>query len=294
MAYKPVGVDENGRFPPRVQAIQDAINGFSIGAVTSLAPGSAPTATLTGPVPGRVLNLGIPKGDTGGYQVAYSAADVDLNSLVAIGVYGVGQGSANLPIAAAGTCAVTPSTFGTIIQTVTTNLGSVYIRRLYTGTWSPWRNYSSTRVDSTAGRVFYTYDPTNNRDQLTSGDTGWRDVSSLLSNGFTGSLAIMRSDRWVSVRGEIGCPVGATSMNGIFASLPGGFGPGSGPWIFYPVRSNANGIWFTLYRQANVLVFEASSVVSDSSRVRFEIVYASTEAWPTTLPGTPIGSIPYQ
>ncbi len=42
-----------------------AANGFSLGTVTTGAPGAAATATITGSAPNKLLNLGLPKGDTG-------------------------------------------------------------------------------------------------------------------------------------------------------------------------------------------------------------------------------------
>lgn len=42
-----------------------AANGFSIGTVTTGSPGDAATATITGSAPNKLLNLGLPKGNTG-------------------------------------------------------------------------------------------------------------------------------------------------------------------------------------------------------------------------------------
>lgn len=60
-----------------------------------------------------------------------------------------------------------------------------YVRMMNSNTWSPWRFVSSQRVDQTAGRVIYTWDDLNNREQMIYGDTGWRDISAnLITDNF--------------------------------------------------------------------------------------------------------------
>jgi hypothetical protein len=233
---------------------------------------------------------------------------MDLNQVVAPGLYrqptfGLATLQLNYPLAGISGLLEVTETLGStnVLQRYTVFGGGangsarlIYARRNNGGTWDPWRAFTSTRVDQTAGRAIYQWDELNAREQLIYGDTGWRDISTLMVNGFLGSLLIRRMGNTVTLRGSVRCPVGTASMNGTFVSvLPTSFTPGSSaPWVFFPVRSNVGTTWFTLYRKQPELTFEGSPTVGDANETRFEISFSTTDAWPTTLPGTASGSIP--
>ncbi len=180
--------------------------------------------------------------------------------------------------------------FGNVGESVS----GYYQRRKNGAAWGTWVHYSKARVDQAAGRAVYIWDDLNSREQRVYGDTGWRDISTSLANGFLGALAVRREHGAVTLRGTVRCPPGTASMNGTFVTLlPTGFYQNTNaPWVFFPARSNVGSTWFTLYRKGGELVFEGSPTVADGNETRFEVTFSCAEAWPTTLPGTAIGTIP--
>ncbi|QBZ73253.1 hypothetical protein SEA_MRGLOOPY_1 [Arthrobacter phage MrGloopy] len=244
------------------------------------------------------------KGDPGGFVLGTALGTTDLNTITAPGVYrqsGAPSAGLNYPVLDLGVLLVhqsstTPWLFQEYTPTATTAgpRARVFYRRvLVSGVWSAWQAYASTRVDQTAGRVIYQWDDLNQREQIIYSDTGWRDISSSLANGFLGSLLIRRQGGLVSVRGAVRCATGLTTMNGIFlAALPTGFLATGSPWTFYTVRCNGSSTFFTLYKRGAELSFEYSPVVQDVYECRFEISFSTTDAWPTALPGTASGVIP--
>lgn len=270
----------------------------------SLAVGSV--ATVTGPAaPGTPGIQGAtgPKGDPGGLVLGtLITGPADLNDYKTPGSYRTTTTTSisNLPALFVGTLTVWQNNNATPMfwqeyTPVTSGGAQLFWRRALgpSQVWGPWRVYASTRVDQTAGRVIYQWDDVNLREQIIYGDTGWRDITSLMSNSFLGNVLVRRVGSTITVRGSVKCPVGTTSMNGIFLSaLPSGFAGASSPWIFFPVRCNGNPGFFTLYKRAAELSFETSPVVTELMETRFEVSFSTVEAWPTTLPGTASGSIP--
>src|SRR5574343_767248 len=81
---------------------------------------------------------------------------------------------------------------------------------------SPWIVESAT-----SGRACFVWDQVNSRPQMVYYDSGWRDISSLLLNGWTGSLFIRRADNMVMLRTSGLSGAGATSDT--IATIPSGF-----------------------------------------------------------------------
>jgi len=256
---------------------------------------------VIGEAPNQSLDFYIPrgpKGDPGGYTAATSLGLSDLNNITVPGLYRQSLSTSatpdrNYPSASSGTLEVFEGQNSADLTQRWTPWGGVsavgrnmFIRRRDgAGTWSTWVVYMSGRVDQTAGRAVYLWDHLNNRDQLIWGDTGWRTIT--LDNGFRTTLMLRRFGSTVTIRGAIACPTGTASMNGTFlTTVPTGFGPGTGTWVFYPVRSNVGSTWFTLYRKGNELAFEGSPVVADGNETRIEVSWQTTDTWPTSLPGT--------
>jgi len=165
----------------------------------------------------------------------------------------------------------------------------VYLRVLSGTVWTVWRFVPSQRVDQTAGRAIYTWDDVNNREQLIYGDTGIRDITSLALNGWSPSLIyLFRTGPIVTIACNVLNPTAQTSP--AFVDIPLGFRPASGMLT--------RGILHTV--DATTSVFR-TVLMSNQLRVDGNLptvpLYGSVswrtnEAWPTTLPGTPIGSIP--
>jgi hypothetical protein len=157
--------------------------------------------------------------------------------------------------------------------------------------WTSWRIVDATRVDQTAGRVIYQWDDVNQRDQMIFADTGLRALTP--ENSYVGSVYLRRYGSVVTLIGTLQRPPGG-SLNGKFITIPAGFGPASTAWIYTPVRHNGSSSVFWIYRQNTDILFSDSQAgtETDSSQVRFEVSWTSNSVWPTTLPGTAVGSIP--
>lgn len=174
----------------------------------------------------------------------------------------------------------------------------VYWMRIFNTTWLPWRAYTKTRVDQTAGRAIYQWDEINNREQLIYGDTGRRNISSFVTapTPTSGTITIRR----------VGSIVTLNIVDLLFSSALAGntyvIPAGSLPVGFRPngAASNVNGVLINGEGNSNP-IFSRILVQPDGS-VRFGptgafllnglVSWDTVEAWPTTLPGTAVGTIP--
>jgi hypothetical protein len=193
----------------------------------------------------------------------------------------------HLPFHEAGSLIVTASqeNAGVIIQTYITNTKNMYIRRKFSGAWNAWRAYASTRVDQTAGRAIYVYDELNQREQLVYGDTGWRNIASSVLNGdATSTLHIRRTLNQVHVKAS----TNPTNSGGDFFNWPVGFAPDGS--TYQPVRYSGAIELVNLY--VDTVKIALSQYVSGKGGVFFTGSYFCSQTWPTTLPGTAVGSIP--
>lgn len=134
------------------------------------------------------------------------------------------------------------------------------------------------RVDTTVGtRVFITDGVT---EHMVSGDTGWRDISSLVQLETTGTLVVLirRVNERVYLSAEnltltVDPPAHATIL-----AVPVGFAP-------YPVMK-----YGPQYEIKSDLYSSGREIRSGSlgaGMKRFQINFPTRDAWPTTLPGTP-------
>ncbi|ALY09555.1 hypothetical protein LAROYE_28 [Arthrobacter phage Laroye] len=265
--------------------------------------------TVTGPeTPGATGNKGDKgdKGDAGGFTAAVSINAGHLDTITTPGLYCQTNG-ANTTVAngypktlgVPATLVVYAATSDNLrihqeLVYVTSTLSiasrAVYRRTFYTGQgWSPWRVYNSSRVDETAGRVIYEWDDANGREQLVYGDTGWRDIKTLVTNGWTSNVVYLRrnGDR-VTLKGLTLDGTAQTSTT--FLTLPTGFRPQHGDSYF---QANTVSAAFALMAVGlNGVVRGQTGQTMYGSPAYFEISWSTTEAWPTTLPGSASGSIP--
>ena len=117
------------------------------------------------------------------------------------------------------------------------------------------------------------------------GDTGWRNISSLLTNGWGGSVYARRINASVELRTE-GLTRSATSTD--IMSLPAGF---------LPDTVAGFGFRFTLHQadstasQTRFRTISSGLTTVHTSSVPGPYyggtMWTTSEAWPTTLPGTP-------
>ncbi|WNT45403.1 minor tail protein [Arthrobacter phage Argan] len=260
---------------------------------------------IRGTAPDQIIDLYVPrgaKGDPGPWVETSLAETTDLNSVVTSGLYKVTFSTQNPNLLNYPTSTglngwiieVRSQTTNTrVIQRAIMTNGSgtpdgraFYERRLNSGTWSPWRLFASTRVDQTAGRTIYQWDDINAREQLVWGDTGWRDVKSSTINGWTATtLQIRRTNNMVTLAGQISATA-ATSDH--YLPIPTGFAPSTG--IYHGVASNtAVPPVFRPLGTDGVNFYVTSGGTSGTYNV--QATFPTSVPWPTTLPGTAIGSI---
>lgn len=160
--------------------------------------------------------------------------------------------------------------------------------------WSPWKHTPTQRVDQTAGRVIYTWDDIQNRDQIVYGDTGWRAVTSELKNGFTGTLQVRRVNDRVSLRGTLNRPPGVSFNDLTFWDIPYAFRSDNTTWVYYPVRGAATGDTMWMYRKDIEMAFQGvpTAANTDGNQVRFDITWSTNRTWPTELPGAATAGTP--
>ncbi|WP_311210915.1 MULTISPECIES: pyocin knob domain-containing protein [unclassified Aeromicrobium] len=230
----------------------------------------------------------------------------DLNTVVSPGIYIQGTPAnatlaTNYPFASA-LCILEVYRLGVgfTLQRITPTGGilsaarGIWQRRQNGGTWDPWRFIPSQRVDQTAGRAIYTWDDLNGRDQLVYGDTGLRDVSSLLVNGWAlGSLGVVLIRR-------VGVMVYLTAFNldsanasaAAYANLPVGFRPSTISVIPIKGVASAGANAQDLNALARWNGELSAGITTRSASVIVSGAWMTADAWPTTLPGAANGAIP--
>ena len=115
------------------------------------------------------------------------------------------------------------------------------------------------------------------------GDTGWRNISSLLPSDWSGVVAAARTQNRVTIIGTNLRPA-ATGTTGL-VDVPSGFRPAR--------KTNGVGDEAGAYRPVFALNFspyklEIRNIAAANSWVDFSITYATKDAWPSSLPGTPL------
>lgn len=158
----------------------------------------------------------------------------------------------------------------------------VTFQRYYASRWSDWSIMSPQRIDNTVGRAVYTWDDSQGRDQLIYGDTGYREMNTLLENGWTsdGSIRLRRTNTEV----ELVC-YGLNSTNATsqkFLSIPTGFRPYN--------NISFEGITARSY-EADVTRALGSTRLGDQYNGR-SFIWRTIQPWPTAAPGTALGTIP--
>lgn len=237
----------------------------------------------------------------GQFAGAPLAAGANLNTIIAPGVYRQSAGAnataeLNYPApGVAGSLRVSPISSAWLAQeyiplgtSATRPVYGYYLRKMQgEGVWAPWRFVPTQRVDQTAGRAIYTWDDVNNREQLIYGDTGWRDVTSLLLNGWTSEGPILLRRMLYSVElVMLGLVDTASTDATVLTILPG----------FQPVRN----VVLRVVGDRGVTVRSAERdirIVRTGSRLGDQyngasVSWSTATSWPTSLPGTSTGGIP--
>ncbi|AXC38649.1 hypothetical protein QCN37_gp23 [Arthrobacter phage Tatanka] len=182
-----------------------------------------------------------------------------------------------------------------------------YERTYVTGTWSPWRLYTSSRVDQTAGRAIYMFDDINGREQLVYGDTGLRSMP-LPANVTSGVWYLRREGSKVSLYTQL---TGINNNTGqdlhgydvmAAGSIPVGFQPPvSVPLTGFGrvgVSNQRQPLMAFLYGNGRIALEKDETntngaiINNTAASFYFSVTYDTTQSWPTTLPGTASGGIP--
>ncbi|QTF82128.1 hypothetical protein SEA_PRAIRIE_31 [Arthrobacter phage Prairie] len=301
-------VDGNGHLILRRNddTLDDA--GYVVGPPTQLSV----LGTTTGPeTPGATGPQGVKgdKGDPGGIVLGTSLGTTDLNTIVTSGVYRQTNSSGadspltkNYPYQGGyGVLTVFETTQNATSDVVQEFRSQHYAtgidargfwrRNRSNNVWSPWRFHASTRTDQTAGRAIYIWDEVNGREQLAYGDTGWRDISGSLLNGWTAT--------WARVR-RFGADITLTFLglnssvatSDVFFTLPAGLKANTGGYH--------QGFWFTdttvspgflrLTGGGN-LELTRRPATAYSANLQSVVKFTTDDTWPTVLPGTAAGSV---
>ena len=218
---------------------------LKVGTVTTGAPGSQAAATLTGTAPNQVLDLTIPQGPKGD---TVPAGPVDP------------QGSPGQPTAFE--LRGTGSPYGVVTPPA---VGTYYTDTA--GTMGAWR-WIATGTTSTSWVVQH-------------GDTGWRDISSLLINEWVasttyGAPCLRRIGSIIYTRGGI---KNGTSPQAL-KPIPAGFGTTG--FLIVPTFTTDAG-----FRNLNISRSAVIDAVPGSGENLLGGSWPAGDPWPSTLPGTP-------
>ena len=159
--------------------------------------------------------------------------------------------------------------------------------------WSSWTTHVAHRIDNTAGRAVYVWDDLANRDQLIYGDTGVRDISALLANGWTlgteGLVTLSRNGAVVTFRARNLIGTAATT-NVVIPALPTGFKPITNG-LRVPITTFTGTDWLTVRSyEADLSLSRGNTYGNQYYGV--EASWMTQNPWPTSLPGTATGTIP--
>ena len=165
---------------------------------------------------------------------------------------------------------------------------------------SNWVVLDGSYTDESVGRRLFQWDANNSRWQMTYGDTGWRNITADLAGAYTtadpnAEVHIRRVNDRVEIRlarGASGTWTSGTiyTLPDAFRSLPArvlGHVAVTGLMDYGTAQESAATLW-TATSGAGL---EANGW-SATNDYRGHLTYSTNSAWPTTLPGTAVGSIP--
>lgn len=163
---------------------------------------------------------------------------------------------------------------------------------IYTGTGSPERKvaapvgsiYTDTAATSGAIRWIKANGTGKSGWRVEYGDTGWRNVTSLLSNGWTAEQVLLRRQNSTVILSALNLSA-TNATSGMFISLPGAFHTPK-TFVMMVTPTGSRPAFWNLSRGLTVSDysnFGTSTYASTQTTWQVE----SDRAWPTTLPGTP-------
>jgi len=145
---------------------------------------------------------------------------------------------------------------------ITAPVGTYYTDEA--GTNGAWRWLKKSGIGNTGWKV-------------TEGDTGWRNISALIGNGWTGQAWVRRVGDVVDLRVDTLNAAAATA--GVYLALPAGFRTNGSVFvrsIFYTTAMTLRRV--STFNDSTVVGYVAGDVLYGS------LVASTVEPWPTTLP----------
>lgn len=262
------------------------------------------SVTVRGTPEEPIFDFDIPQGEQGppgGIISTLMATGSDFDGFLTPGAFSVTNvadtataTALHMPINESGTLLVTTSQSNTIpIQLYITNTKGMYLRRRFSGAFNTWRHFAFSRVDQTAGRVIYQWDDLNNREQLIYGDTGWRNIATSIAAGLGGTMLLRRSNNVCQMSATITIPDG-TPLGTTLATIPSGSGFTLSNFVpaYIYTRPSASATQMGYRINADGTVVLTTSWPAGGASLYINNSWLTTDAWPTSLPGTASGSIP--
>lgn len=163
--------------------------------------------------------------------------------------------------------------------------------------WGAWRFIPTERIDKTAGLAIYTWDPASAREQIVYGDTGRRNINTLITLP-TGAV-VSGGNNWIVRR--YGTMVTLELADGLefttgfsytaFMNLPVGFRPFS--YDRNPIFSRSGASTVGMIQplptgDVRIMSTGSTATITTGMIARWDTL----DAWPTSLPGTAVGTIP--
>jgi hypothetical protein len=305
---------EVGRATTAEAALQDAVNGLTVSGTLTVgglwSSGTAYAArtlvTYSGGV--YVSNAATNAGDTPGVSSKWTAfpafltygsdlGTADLNTFTSPGFYSQATAAnatlaSNYPLASEpGILIVTSPGSEMRVQQFIPSWGNSQARVIWqrsrttvaTG-WGPWNAFAARRVTSALGKI-ETWDDVQKRWQLdATSDTGWRSLAADFLNGWTGTAHIRRRGYEVSLR--LRNLAGGTAAT--LCAVPAGFGTNQSGTAQRALQTSSPA-WPATVSISGSIVLSTGLVIPDTFQ---EVRWETTLAWPTTLPGAALGTIP--
>lgn len=144
------------------------------------------------------------------------------------------------------------------------------------------------RISNTAGKAAYLWDTAAARDQLIYGDTGRRNISTLLTAGSSAGVEVRRLGSTVFFASGDYQPGTIGVVDEFATGLPAGFRPAGGVEVL-AWTTGAGGSRRINMSGSRVRIYNAAS---PTETIVWAATWHTTDPWPTALPGTPVGTIP--
>lgn len=146
-------------------------------------------------------------------------------------------------------------------------------------------------IDNTVGRRAFAWDAANSRQQMIYGDTGFRSITSLANGFVSGAITLRIKGGWAQMIFD-DCRFSFTgTQHDIFLAGTSGITsvvPLTGLGQGVLESTSDGGCRITAFSSGRVAIYGTSS----NGFFTGSVMWATDRPWPTSLPGTPIGTIP--